>query len=60
MNVTVVGATGRTGSPLVLELLRRGHTVTALVRDPAKLGPLVDRIRVSSATAPTPPPWSRR
>ncbi|MDP1876290.1 MAG: NAD(P)H-binding protein [Actinomycetota bacterium] len=46
MNITVLGATGRTGSPLVEELLRRGHTVTALVRDPAKLGPVVDRVRV--------------
>jgi uncharacterized protein YbjT (DUF2867 family) len=30
MNVTVLGATGRTGTPLVDELLLRGHTVTAL------------------------------
>jgi putative NADH-flavin reductase len=46
MNITVLGATGRTGTPLVAELLRRGHTITALVRDPAKLGPVADRIRV--------------
>ena len=35
MNVTVLGATGRTGRPLVTELLTRGHRVTVLVRDPA-------------------------
>ncbi len=34
MNITVLGATGRTGRPLVEELLARGHRVTALVRDP--------------------------
>jgi len=38
VKIAVIGATGRTGRPLVAELLRRGHTVTVLVRDPAKLG----------------------
>ncbi|GEO94860.1 NAD(P)-dependent oxidoreductase [Kocuria turfanensis] len=36
MNVTVLGASGRTGRLLVQELLRRGHGVTALVRDPSR------------------------
>jgi putative NADH-flavin reductase len=36
MNVTVLGATGRTGRLLVAELIRRGHQVTVLVRDPAR------------------------
>ena len=35
MKVAVLGATGRTGRPLVTELRRRGHDVRALVRDPA-------------------------
>ena len=35
MKIAVLGATGRTGRPLVAELLRRGHHVTVLVRDPA-------------------------
>ena len=39
MNIAVLGATGRTGRPLVTELLARGHTVTVLVRDPARLDP---------------------
>jgi putative NADH-flavin reductase len=36
MKITVLGATGRTGRPLVEELLRRGHHVVAVVRDPAR------------------------
>ena len=34
--VAVAGATGRTGSLVVQELLRRGFAVRALVRNPAK------------------------
>ncbi|HYN30909.1 MAG TPA: NAD(P)H-binding protein [Dermatophilaceae bacterium] len=40
MKIAVLGATGRTGRPLVEELLRRGHELSVLVRDPAKLGEL--------------------
>lgn len=36
MKITVLGATGRTGRPLVEELVRRGHHVTAVVRDPSR------------------------
>lgn len=39
MKIAVLGATGRTGRPLVAELVRRGHEVSVLVRDPAKLPP---------------------
>lgn len=39
MNIAILGATGRIGSRLLAEALRRGHQVTALVRDPAKLAP---------------------
>ena len=38
MRIAVIGVTGRTGRPLLEELLRRGHSVVVLVRDPAKLG----------------------
>jgi putative NADH-flavin reductase len=41
-----LGATGRTGRPLVEELLRRGHDVTVLVRDPARLGLLAEQVTV--------------
>ncbi len=44
MKIAVIGATGRTGRPLVEELLGRGHTVSALVRDAAKWGAPDDRL----------------
>lgn len=37
MNVALVGATGNVGSRLLAELLRRGHTVTAIVRNPERV-----------------------
>lgn len=48
MKVAIVGATGKIGSKLLAEALARGHTVTAVVRNPAKL-PKDDRIRVAEA-----------
>ncbi|MCJ1447464.1 MAG: hypothetical protein MMC23_007975 [Stictis urceolatum] len=39
MRVLLIGATGRTGLLVLKDLLSRGHTVTALVRDPSKLEP---------------------
>lgn len=54
MNIAVLGATGRTGRPLVAELLRRGHTVAVLVRDPAKLDGTKDRLRVVVGDSTTP------
>lgn len=37
MKVTLYGATGQIGRRILEELLQRGHSVTAVVRDPAKL-----------------------
>lgn len=37
MNIAILGATGRIGSRLLAEGLRRGHRVTAVVRDPSLL-----------------------
>lgn len=37
MNVVLFGATGKTGSRLLQELVSRGHTVTASARDVSKL-----------------------
>jgi putative NADH-flavin reductase len=37
VRLTIFGATGRTGRPLIEQALQRGHQVTAVVRDPAKL-----------------------
>lgn len=39
MNIALIGATGFVGTAVLTELLQRGHTVTALVRDPAKVLP---------------------
>src|SRR5450631_4348091 len=37
MKVALCGGTGQAGSRILKELLDRGHTVTAIVRDPAKV-----------------------
>ena len=39
MKIALIGATGFVGAPVLDEALARGHTVVALVRDPAKLAP---------------------
>ena len=39
MNIALIGATGFVGSAVLQELLQRGHRVTALARNPAKLAP---------------------
>ena len=39
MHIALYGATGLAGSRILTELLARGHRVTAIVRDPAKLPP---------------------
>jgi putative NADH-flavin reductase len=46
LTLTVFGATGRTGRPLVQQALEQGHQVIALVRDPAKLGLQHERLKV--------------
>ena len=45
--LTIVGASGRTGIPLVNDALAVGHDVTAFVRDPAKLGIQHERLQVA-------------
>lgn len=37
MNIALIGATGFVGSRLLTELTRRGHKVTAIVRNPEKV-----------------------
>ena len=53
MKVAIIGATGRTGLPLVEELLHRGHTVVTLVRDPGKLGRLAEQVGVIAGDSRT-------
>jgi putative NADH-flavin reductase len=45
MNITVFGASGRTGRLVVDEALAAGYSVTAFVRDPAKLNIQHDRLK---------------
>jgi uncharacterized protein len=40
MKIALIGATGFVGTAVLAELLQRKHSVTALVRDPAKLASL--------------------
>jgi uncharacterized protein len=50
MKVALIGSTGFVGSALLQELLQRGHTVTALARQPAKLA-AQERLHVVQADA---------
>ncbi|WP_090050605.1 NAD(P)-dependent oxidoreductase [Lentzea fradiae] len=45
MNLTVLAASGRTGLALTRQALERGHTVTAIARDPARIALDHDRLR---------------
>jgi putative NADH-flavin reductase len=50
MRLTILGATGGTGTELVRQALVEGHDVTAVVRDPARLQvPAHERLRVLTA-----------
>jgi putative NADH-flavin reductase len=46
MHLTVFGASGRTGKPLVEQALAAGHTVTAFVRDAARLPMTHERLQI--------------
>lgn len=50
MKIALIGATGFVGSAVLTELLNRGHRVTALARNPAKLAPR-DNLTVVTADA---------
>jgi putative NADH-flavin reductase len=41
MKLTILGATGATGTCLTSQALAAGHEVTAVVRDPARPGRLI-------------------
>ncbi|MEV0399049.1 SDR family oxidoreductase [Actinoallomurus sp. NPDC050550] len=50
MRLTIFGASGGTGTQLVRQALERGHEVTAVVRDPARLDVAAhDRLKVVTA-----------
>lgn len=46
MEVCIFGATGGTGRAAVTAALAAAHTVSVLVRDPARLGDLAERVSV--------------
>ncbi len=46
MNLTLFGATGKTGRHLLEQALAQGRTVTVLARSPAKLAQRHDRLIV--------------
>jgi putative NADH-flavin reductase len=48
MRLLIAGASGRTGQLLTRLALENGHAVTALMRNPARLGLSGDRLRVLS------------
>ncbi|MGH3522430.1 MAG: NAD(P)-dependent oxidoreductase [Mycobacterium sp.] len=54
MNLTVFGATGRTGTPLVGQALEAGHRVTAVVRDRSRLSDVHPSLTVVELSALTP------
>ncbi|NBK99673.1 MAG: NAD-dependent epimerase/dehydratase family protein, partial [Erysipelotrichia bacterium] len=45
-NVVLIGASGFVGTALLNELLKRGHRVTALVRNPDKISAQSDQLEV--------------
>jgi uncharacterized protein YbjT (DUF2867 family) len=61
MNLTVVAATGGVGRHLLGQALSAGHQVTAVVRDPAKLGERAGpKVRVVTADLSAPDPEALR
>jgi len=48
MNIALIGATGFVGSAILPELLNRGHQVTVLARNPAKVTPQ-ERLKIVTA-----------
>jgi len=56
MQLTIFGATGRTGQPLVQQALDAGHAVTAFARTPAKLDGTHDRLHIVQGDVIDPEP----
>jgi putative NADH-flavin reductase len=56
MKVTIVGATGGIGGQLLEQAVAAGHQVTAVVRDPGKLAPSWNGVRVVRADLEAPEP----
>jgi putative NADH-flavin reductase len=50
VRLTILGASGRIGRHVLEQAVEAGHEVTVLVRDPARLGELGDRVRAVTGT----------
>lgn len=48
MKIAIFGATGRIGGTIAREALERGHAVTAIVRDPSRLGFSHERLAIGT------------
>ena len=59
MKIFIVGGTGFLGQALIGKLLQEGHAVTALARNPKKLGKLAPQIRLVSGSPLIPGPWQQ-
>jgi putative NADH-flavin reductase len=57
MKLALFGATGHIGRAILDEALARGHEVTAVVRDPARLDAKHERLRVVTGDAGRPATW---
>ena len=59
MKVFIAGGTGFIGQALIHKLLRTGHAVTTLARNPGKLGDLSGQIRMIPGSPLIPGPWQQ-
>jgi len=57
MQIALFGATGHIGHAILDEALARGHEVTAVVRDPARLGLRHARLRIATGDVAHPQTW---
>ncbi|WP_426689290.1 NAD(P)-dependent oxidoreductase [Rhodanobacter ginsengiterrae] len=57
MKIVLFGATGHLGHGILEEALLRGHEVTAIVRDPARLTRRSDSLRVVTGDVAQPAGW---
>jgi putative NADH-flavin reductase len=60
MKLALFGASGTVGQRILREALRRGHSVTALVRDPSRISEQGPNLRATAGNILDPEPWPPR